>query len=136
MSRTAVPVIRSRRRASSGTRRASSGTRAAGGGRPSTSRQTYLAEALEHGLTTDEAIRTLDAFAAEFPEMTEPVRGDPAGRGRGGPRYLGQPPDQAPHRPLHQVQGLRVAGLRAAVGVGHRAVPGIAGCAAGQVRVE
>jgi transposase-like protein len=46
--------------------------RGAGGGRPSTSRQTYLAEALEHGLTTDEALRTLDTFAAEFPEMTEP----------------------------------------------------------------
>ena len=41
--------------------------------------------------------------------------------------HLGQPPDQAAHRALDQVQGLRVAGLRAAVGVGHAAVPGIAG---------
>lgn len=46
--------------------------RGAGGGRPSASRQTYLTEAVKHGLTTDEALRTLDTFAAEFPEMTEP----------------------------------------------------------------
>jgi transposase-like protein len=46
--------------------------RGAGGGRPSASRQTYMAEAVKHGLTADEALRTLDTFAAEFPEMTEP----------------------------------------------------------------
>lgn len=45
--------------------------RGAGGGRPSANRQTYLAEAQNRGLTADEALRALDAFGEEFPEMTE-----------------------------------------------------------------
>ena len=46
--------------------------RGAGGGRPSASRQEYLREAESHGLTRDEALRALDTFTEEFPEMTEP----------------------------------------------------------------
>jgi hypothetical protein len=46
--------------------------RGAGGGRPSALRQDYLEEALARGLTRDEALRALDTFAEEFPEMTEP----------------------------------------------------------------
>jgi hypothetical protein len=45
--------------------------RGAGGGRPPASRQDYLREAVAHGLTRDEALRALDSFAEEFPEMTE-----------------------------------------------------------------
>jgi transposase-like protein len=46
--------------------------RGAGGGRPSASRQEYLREAEARGLTRDEALRALDTFTEEFPEMTEP----------------------------------------------------------------
>lgn len=46
--------------------------RGAGGGRPSLARQEYLREALARGLTRDEALRMLDTFGAEFPEMDEP----------------------------------------------------------------
>jgi hypothetical protein len=46
--------------------------RGTGGGRPPASRQDYLREAVAHGLTRDEALRALDTFAEEFPEMTEP----------------------------------------------------------------
>jgi hypothetical protein len=46
--------------------------RGAGGGRPSAARQEYLDEAEKRGLTRDEALRALDAFGEEFPEMTEP----------------------------------------------------------------
>ena len=60
----------------------------------------------------------------------------PPCRPRGRPGYLGQPPDQAPHRAEHQVQGLRVVVLRPAVGVRDPAVPGVAEHPAGQVRVE
>lgn len=45
--------------------------RGAGGGRPSANRRTYLAEAAKRDLTQDEALRALDAFTEEFPEMTE-----------------------------------------------------------------
>jgi hypothetical protein len=45
--------------------------RGAGGGRPSAARQEYLQAALTRGLTRDEALRALDAFGEEFPEMTE-----------------------------------------------------------------
>ena len=45
--------------------------RGAGGGRPPASRRTYLATAATQGLGRDEALRTLAAFAEEFPEKTE-----------------------------------------------------------------
>ncbi|QYC38915.1 hypothetical protein Nocox_06440 [Nonomuraea coxensis DSM 45129] len=45
--------------------------RGSGGGRPTLARQEYLKEAAARGLTRDEAVRALDTFAAEFPEMTE-----------------------------------------------------------------
>lgn len=38
--------------------------------RPSASQQEYLKDALARGLTTDEALRALDTFTEEFPEMT------------------------------------------------------------------
>ncbi|GAA4903833.1 hypothetical protein LX16_3773 [Stackebrandtia albiflava] len=46
--------------------------RGTGGGRPSATRQAYLREAAKHDLNRDEALRALDVFAEEFPEMTEP----------------------------------------------------------------
>lgn len=46
--------------------------RGAGGGRPTAARQDYVKAALALGLDRDEAMRGLAAFAAEFPEMTEP----------------------------------------------------------------
>jgi transposase-like protein len=45
--------------------------RGAGGGRPPASRQEYFREAAVHGMDTEEALHTLAAFAASFPEMTE-----------------------------------------------------------------
>jgi transposase-like protein len=45
--------------------------RGAGGGRPTAARQEYLQAALARGFTRDEALRALDTFVAEFPEMTE-----------------------------------------------------------------
>jgi transposase-like protein len=46
--------------------------RGTGGGRPSAARQDYLKEAEARGLTRDEALRALDTFSEEFPEMSEP----------------------------------------------------------------
>jgi hypothetical protein len=46
--------------------------RGAGGGRPTAARLEYFNEAAARGLDRDEATRTLAAFVAEFPEMTEP----------------------------------------------------------------
>lgn len=46
--------------------------RGAGGGRPTAARQEYLAEAVARGFTRDEALRAIDSFAEDFPEMTEP----------------------------------------------------------------
>lgn len=45
--------------------------RGVGGGRPSASRQAYLAEADRRGLTTDEAMRLLAAMAEECPQLSE-----------------------------------------------------------------
>jgi hypothetical protein len=45
--------------------------RGTGGGRPTTTRQRYLSEALTRGLSREEADRLLTTWAEEFPEMTE-----------------------------------------------------------------
>lgn len=45
--------------------------RGAGGGRPPASRRAYLEAADARGLTRDEALRALDAFVEEFPEMSD-----------------------------------------------------------------
>lgn len=46
--------------------------RGAGGGRPTAARQEYLFVAAGRGLDRDEALRALQTFVDEFPEMTEP----------------------------------------------------------------
>jgi hypothetical protein len=46
--------------------------RGAGGGRPTAARQEYLFAAARRGLDRDEALRALQTFVDEFPEMTEP----------------------------------------------------------------
>ncbi|WP_226353570.1 hypothetical protein [Pseudonocardia sp. ICBG601] len=45
--------------------------RGAGGGRPSTLRLEYYAEAAARGLDDEEAAHTLAAFGNSFPEMSE-----------------------------------------------------------------
>ncbi|TDV40467.1 hypothetical protein [Actinophytocola oryzae] len=45
---------------------------ATAGSRPTATRQEYLLVAAGHGFDRDEALRTLDTFGEEFPEMTEP----------------------------------------------------------------
>jgi hypothetical protein len=40
--------------------------------RPKATRQEFLRVAAERGFDQDEALRTLDTFVEEFPEMTEP----------------------------------------------------------------
>ena len=45
--------------------------RGSGGGRPPASRRAYLRAADDRGLTRDEAVRTLNTFVDEFPEMSE-----------------------------------------------------------------
>ncbi|MFI5960169.1 hypothetical protein [Cryptosporangium sp. NPDC051539] len=44
--------------------------RGAGGGRPSASQQEYLQEAGAHGLSTNEALRLIDALIEQSPQMT------------------------------------------------------------------
>jgi hypothetical protein len=44
--------------------------RGAGGGRPSASQQEYMKEAADRGLTTDEALRLIEAMEEERPEMS------------------------------------------------------------------
>ncbi|MFL6123052.1 hypothetical protein [Actinophytocola sp.] len=45
--------------------------RGAGGGRPTAARQEYFMMATKRGLDRDEAVRALQTFVDEFPEMTE-----------------------------------------------------------------
>lgn len=47
------------------------GLRGMPGSRPRASRQEFLLAAAGHGFDQDEALRTLDTFAEEFPELTE-----------------------------------------------------------------
>lgn len=48
------------------------GLRETTGGRPTATRQEYLLVAAGRGFDRDEALRTLDTFGEEFPEMSEP----------------------------------------------------------------
>jgi hypothetical protein len=48
------------------------GLRDTAGGRPTASQQEYLLVAAGRGFDRDEALRTLETFGEEFPEMSEP----------------------------------------------------------------
>lgn len=48
------------------------GLRNTAGGRPTATRQEYLLVAAGRGFDRDEALRTLETFGEEFPEMSEP----------------------------------------------------------------